>query len=286
MARLKKMGVNTLGVLLEGRLEDAEDRSVEGPDSGKVDEARRALDDARSLGLATLLVPHLYVNDGTWRGRLEHLEHTDWWDSYGAFLETAAAVAESSGTTALVIGVELKAMSMGPGAKARFAALTERIRRVYRGQLVYAANWDEAEGAEVWDLVDMVGINGYYPLTPTPERGAERVARKLEALASRTGKQVLLVEVGYRSSPQPHVKPWAWPEQLEARVDQQAQASTWAAALTHWLGAPGVRGLLFWVVPTDPDDPDSEPPHGFNPLNKPAEEVLRRAFVADAEASR
>ena len=49
--------------------------------------------------------------------------------------------------------------------------------------------------------------------------------------------------------------------------------------LTHWLAAPGVRGLMVWVIPTDPDDPASEPPHGFNPLNKPAEKVIGQVFT-------
>jgi hypothetical protein len=81
-----------------------------------------------------------------------------------------------------------------------------------------------------------------------------------------------------------HVEPWAWPEDVENKeVDQLAQATNWAAILAHWLNVPGVRGLLVWVIPTDPDDPASEPPNGFNPINKSAEEVLRRAFSAYAQ---
>ena len=59
----------------------------------------------------------------------------------------------------------------------------------------------------------------------------------------------------------------------------------YAAMLAHWLEAPGVRGLLLWVVPTDPDDPASEPAHGFNPLNRPAEQVIRRAFLGEPESA-
>ncbi len=70
----------------------------------------------------------------------------------------------------------------------------------------------------------------------------------------------------------------------EQAIDEAAQANAWAAVLTHWLPARGVRGLLVWVVPTDPDDPASEPRHGFNPLNKAAEQVIAKAF-ADAAGS-
>jgi hypothetical protein len=89
---------------------------------------------------------------------------------------------------------------------------------------------------------------------------------------------VVVLEVGFRSSPLPHLRPWEWPDSVEPVVDTAAQANAWAAVLTHWFGAPGVRGLMVWVVPTDPDDPASEPRHGFNPLNKPAEEVIARVY--------
>lgn len=282
MERLRELGVNTIGILMEGRLSAAGDTDVMGPGRSDLSRIRSALEDARALGFATLLVPHLYVDDGTWRGRL-YLDtpkaRDRWWQTYGAFIETSAAVAEATGTTVLSLGVELKAMSDRPEALSRMGTLAQKVRAIYRGKLTYSANWDEAEDVVFWSVVDWVGVNGYYPLEPTPARGAEAVARRLRALSERTDKEVLVLEVGYRSSPLSHIKPWEWPEQITPQVDEEAQARAWAAVLTHWLGAPGVRGLLAWVIPTDPDDPASEPRHGFNPLNKQAELVLKEGFT-------
>ena len=287
MARLKDMGVNTLAVLVDGRMERPTAPRIRGPGRGTLDDARQALDDARAMGLATLLVPHLYVEDGTWRGRLDFSDpgpsSDRWWASYGAFLENAAAAAEAGGATALAIGVELKAMSARPTVARRMTALAARIRRIFGGRLVYVANWDEAEEVAFWDAVDLAGVNGYYPLEPTPERGAEKVARRLTRLSEAADREVLVVEVGYRSSPLSHLRPWEWPEQVAPTVDELSQAHAWAAVLTHWLGAPGVRGLMLWVVPTDPDDPASEPRHGFSPLNKRAEQVIAEGFRSAPE---
>lgn len=107
------------------------------------------------------------------------------------------------------------------------------------------------------------------------------MARKLTQLSQAAEKDVLILEVGYRSSPLSHERPWEWPEDIDPIVDEFAQANAWAAVLAQWLPAEGVRGLLLWVIPTDPDDPASEPRHGFNPLNKAAEDVIRRAFLGD-----
>ncbi|MEO1228917.1 MAG: hypothetical protein AAFZ18_08435 [Myxococcota bacterium] len=288
MNRLRDLGVNTIGVLLQGRMTHGQSDEVMGASRGELAAVGEALDDARDLGFATVLVPHLYIDDGTWRGYVSFKDPKRakrWWETYADFVGTAAALGEAHGASALSVGVELKAMSSDPLALVRMGTVVSRVREIYGGLLTYSANWDEAENVTFWSLVDLVGVNGYYPLVPTPERGAEQTARRLRALAESTGKEVLVVEVGYRSSPLSYVRPWEWPEQIEAQVDEASQAKAWAAVLTHWLPAPGVRGLMAWVIPTDPDDPASEPRHGFNPLNKQAEQVLAEAFRKESPTS-
>lgn len=279
--RLKALGVNTISILIEGRMERVDDTDVIAPSRDDLEATRAALHDAHALGLATILVPHLYIEDGTWRGeiRFEDRDPADsWWGAYGRFMHQAATIAHDSGATMLSVGVELKAMSADPATHGRMKDLIADLRQTYAGLLTYSANWDEAEQVVFWDLVDFVGVNGYYPLQPDPFRGAGKIARRLTALSERAERPVLVVEVGYRSSPLSHERPWEWPVDVEPIVDDGAQAKAWAAVLTHWLSAKGVRGLSVWVVPSDPDDPASEPRHGFNPLNKPAAHVIARAF--------
>ncbi|MCA9556260.1 MAG: hypothetical protein KC933_39915 [Myxococcales bacterium] len=282
LQRLKGLGVNTIGVLMEGRMDDAGSDEVQGPPRDDLEATRQALLDAHALGFATVLIPHLYLDDGTWRGDLmrdDPDEARAWWASYQAFVLQAASLAQATGTTALSVGVELKALSRDRAHTPHMRAVVAAVRRQYSGTLTYSANWDEAEAVRWWDAVDLAGVNGYYPLEPEPERGAEAVARRLAALATLAGRPVLVLEAGYRSSPLSHLRPWEWPDQIEPSVDPGAQSRAWAAVLTHWLAAPGVRGLMVWVIPTDPDDPASEPPHGFNPLNKPAEKVIGQVFT-------
>jgi hypothetical protein len=282
VARLQKLGVNTIAILMEGRMSSLSATSIAPPPAAKIE---AALLDAKKQGLATVLIPHIYLDDGEWRGRIDHRDpraREEWWNSYHAFITGAAEVADRGDATMLSIGVELKALSKQPDFAAKMFTLASDVRRVFKGALTYSANWDEAEEVLFWGAVDIAGVNGYYPLVPDPVRGAEAVGRRLVALSRIARREVLVLEVGYRSSPLSHVKPWEWPDQVHAIVDDAAQANAWAAVLTAWLGLENVRGLLIWVVPTDPDDPASEPRHGFNPLNKAAEEVIARAFRRSA----
>ncbi len=281
MERLRGLGVNTIGILMEGRMRSLQDPQIQLPDRNTLQEVEDALRDANGLGFATVLTPHLYLDDGQWRGQIrfeDSAKQEAWWDSYAAFIEQAARLAARSGTSVLSIGVELKALSSLPDSRARMEKLAARVRQLFRGQLTYNANWDEAEQVIFWDQVDLVGVNGYYPLEPDPFRGAQSVARRMGALSQKHRKPVLVLEVGYRSSPLSHKRPWEWPDHIEPNIDDASQANAWAAILTHWMNSPGIKGLLIWVIPTDPDDPASEPRHGFNPLNKPAERVIQRAF--------
>ena len=59
MERLKHMGVNTIGVLMEGRMRDLSDSEILAPPKGEQEAIADALLDANELGLATVLVPHI-----------------------------------------------------------------------------------------------------------------------------------------------------------------------------------------------------------------------------------
>lgn len=281
LLRLKVLGVNTVAFLLEGRMKNLEDTRIRGPEDDELDRIQAGLIAARRLGFATVLIPHLYLDDGQWRGHIlpaSRAQSQAWWASYRDFMLRSARLARAGSATVISVGVELKALSKEAQVYEEMKRLSSEVREIFPGHLTYSANWDEAENVGFWDLVDFAGVNGYYPLEPDPVRGAESVARRLSQLSRRAGREVLVLEVGYRAGPGSHVRPWEWPEDLPDDVDENAQAAAWAAVLAAWLDAPGVRGLGVWVVPTDPDDPASEPRNGFNPLNRPAEAVIGRAF--------
>jgi len=240
---------------------------------------------ARSLGIRTLLKPHLWIHrfEGGWRGDIAMGSEADWgawFASYREFILHYARLAAEDSIEALCIGTELhRTVVERPDDWRRLIA---DIRAVYPGKLTYAANWYlEFEEVPFWDLLDYIGVQGYFPLCdhdhPTEEElvaaWAEPKAR-LEELSKRMGKPVLFTEVGYRSMPDAAVHPWEWPERRgDFPVDEETQAVCYRAFYAAFWKEPWVAGVYWWKWFPEPGQ--WERPWGFSPQGKAAEAVLR-----------
>ena len=85
--------------------------------------------------------------------------------------------------------------------------LIQEDQKPLRGYLTYAANWGaEIEGARIWDQLDFISVNCYYPISkqesPTDEEllsGMEAVLDKLEQIDRRTDKPMMITEIGLRA---------------------------------------------------------------------------------------
>lgn len=250
----------------------------------------RAIDLAHAAGLRVLLVPHLWVESGGWRGELDPGSDDDWQrfaKSYGDFLRAWAAVARDHHADMLALGVELRTWVTTAHAPS-FVALAHEIRGIYPGLITYASNWDDVDDNVLLGELDLIGVNAFYPLTEhsganTAEliAGGERVAQKLAAVAERWGKPIVLTEFGYTTRPDPAVRPWEWPDKMShVVVDQEAQARAYTGLLAPLMEQPWLAGAFVWRLYADPDDLSQEAEWGFSPRGKLAELVLRDAYAA------
>ena len=95
--RLKKMNVNTIAILMEGYMSNVNDVEFRFKEGEALKSIEAVLKDANKMGLSTILIPHLYIQDGTWRGliKMSDAKQRDaWWTSYSRFIGTAADIAE------------------------------------------------------------------------------------------------------------------------------------------------------------------------------------------------
>jgi len=266
------------------------DPSFEAPFEDNKKAIAAAVAQAKARGLRVMLVPHLWVESKEWRANIDPGSDDGWaaWASaYRAFLLAWAEVARDAGVDMLSVGVELRSWVTTPRVDS-FVAIIEDVRRVYPGLLTYSANWDDAEQTLLWDAVDLVGINAFYPLAekdgaafPELAAGAERVAASVESFAREVRKPVVLTEVGYTTRPNTAIRPWEWPEDLPGvAVDEEAQATAYRALLGPFIHSEACAGFFVWRYYADPDDVSQEAAWGFSPRGKLAEVVLRDAFAA------
>jgi len=292
LERLHKLGVEWISLTPFGFMESthAVDIRVAGAHgAGESDERmRREVAHAHALGIKVALKPHLWIRRGEWQGDLQFANDDAWrawFKSYRAFILHYAELAERDGYDMLVLGTELKsATACDPEC---WRALIEELRAAYHGPLTYAANWDEADRVPFWKQLDFIGVDAYAPIATKP--GAREpelcvawgaLAKKLAALSKRTGKRVLLTEIGYRPTRDAAMAPATWPESdAHAQFDGGHQASCFRAAFSTLWGQPWLAGIYVWKWFTD--SRDEEGPTDFSPAGKPAESVIGEYYRRD-----
>jgi hypothetical protein len=294
LVEAKRMGATWVAITPFGRVLDLSgtgiDLSFEAPFETNRRDIARAIGMAHSRGLRVMLVPHLWIESGGWRGELEPSGDAGWrrWaESYDRFLRVWAEVAQSTRTDMLSVGVELRSWLTTDRAPT-FVRVIQDVRRAYRGLITYSANWDDVDDTVILGQIDVIGINAFYKLAEvpgTPEgmllEAARTVRSKIHALAERWQKPVVFTETGYTTRPDPAYRPWEWPDVMSAvKVDETAQATAYRALITPLIDEPDFAGLFVWRLYADPDDTSQEAPWGFSPRGKQSELVVRDAFAA------
>jgi hypothetical protein len=242
---------------------------------------------AKNLGMTVMLKPQIWVRGG-WPGDIRMKREEDvraFFEHYYRWIRHYALMAERLEVPVLCIGTELRQMTVGN--EVAWIEMIERLRKLYSGRLVYAANWHgELDRLTFWRHLDYVGVNSYYPLSGKDDPGDEELKEgfrhaidRIRAVHNRYRKPVLLTEIGFTSTP----APWRWPHEPGRRkpANVRDQARIYEIAFegltkeTDW-----IRGVYWWKWPSDLDH--GGPNHtGFTPNGKPAEEVVRKWYGKD-----
>ncbi|MHA6246441.1 glycoside hydrolase family 113 [Pontibacter sp. CAU 1760] len=246
---------------------------------------------ARQAGIKTLLKPHIWLmnrDGGKWLGDIAMESEADWqqwFANYRVFILHYAHLAEAQQMEALCIGTELYL----PAAKREqdWRNLIQEIRKVYKGKLTYAANWNkEFEEIKFWDALDFIGIQGYFPLTriqnPSVEalrRGWQGHMKSIEKVQRRYGKPIVFTEIGYKNTPDAAIEPWLWPDRKveDVPLSEQTQANAYEALYQQFWQQPWFGGTFIWkwyprLRPNRRDHLD------FTPQDKPASHVMAQWY--------
>ena len=289
---LVRLGANWISITPFGRIWSLKSSEILMDFETPYAENRRAvqtvIEQAHARGLRVLVIPHLWVETGGWRGEIDPGSDQGWrayQTSYRSFILSWAKDAGDWGADAFSIGVECKSWS---GRFGEFwTGLINEIRGVFPGLLTYSSNWDEVEEVLFWDQLDLIGVNAFYPLAEhnnaTYEEylsGARDALQSVRDLAQTLRMPVLFVEVGYTTRSNAAVEPWLWPDDMhEVVVDEREQARAISAILEAALPNPWLVGFFIWRYYANIDDVSQEAIWGFSPHGKLAERVLKEIFA-------
>ena len=171
----------------------------------------------KELGMKIMLKPHIaYWGSGfSWRGAIVFKEEAHWqrfFNDYTRWMVVQAKMAQAGGAEIFSMGLEYKLMEH---REEDWRKVIAAVRKVYKGKILYSANWDTYDKVKFWDALDYIGIQAYFPISqktdPSEEelvQGWKKVLTTLEKFSNQHKKPIIFTELGYNYSAQAAAKPW------------------------------------------------------------------------------
>ncbi len=252
--RLKELGINSVAIHPYARI------FADGRVSSRwTDSARRPIhitrpiEEAHRRGMAMMIKPHLayWGTPFSWRGAIRfdrEDQRQRFFDTYRQWILSVARWAKAADI--FVVGCELKHLI---GDAEKWRALIADVRKVTSAKLTYAANWDTVERVRFWRELDLVGVQGYFPLSekkePTVEdlkRGWSGVVDRLRGMHQRTGKPIVFTELGYNRSSKAAQEPWAYRTEPTQRAGELQAQCLETALQTINQQSGWIEGVFLW----------------------------------------
>ena len=288
LAKLASFGTDSVAIVPYTFIRDTEKPThfpIPRSSGSETDESViHAIQTAKRLGMTVMLKPQIWMR-GSWPGDIRmstEEDHQVFFDHYYRWIRHYALMAELYQAEIFCVGVELAQMTVGH--EQNWIEMIHRLRSLYSGRMVYAANWGrEFESLTFWDHLDYIGVDAYYPLSkdrnPSDDdlrNGFARVLSKLQSAHERYKKPVLVTEIGFTSTPAPWRKPHEHDRRKPASLEDQARcyeiSMQGLKAATSW-----IRGVYWWKWPSDLDN-GGRGHTGFTPNDKPAENIVRKWY--------
>jgi hypothetical protein len=287
LERVKGLGANSVSIIPYGYAREAAgDRILfvhRSPRSETDEGIARVLTDARSLGMTALVQPRLWVGGGAGVGDIAMADDhgwQGWFEAYRRFIVHQAVVAEASGVTLFCVGSDLQKTET---REKQWRDVTAAVRLATGAPVLYAADGAaNANRITFWDVLDAIGVDFFDSLSkseklaePALDEAVRRVTRPVAELSQRTGKAVILTEVGYPAVRSAWIAPRDEAPERPAGAEDAARA---IAAVSRALAKESWwKGVYWWEAFSD-GKPAVPGERGFNLLGTPAEKAIEQGF--------
>jgi len=249
--------------------------------------AKQYIETLRKDNISIMIKPQLWLWHGEFTGLLKMNNETDWKlleQSYSNFIMEYAELAKEVNAEVLCIGTELEEFIKN--RPDYWSQLIKEIRKVYKGKLTYAANWDEFRRTPFWTEVDYIGIDAYFPVsdmkTPTIEdciKGWEKHKKDLKNFSEQIDRLILFTEYGYRSVDYTGKEPWRYDRSMTS-INIQAQNNATQALFDAVWHEDWFAGGYLWKWFVDHRKVGGVKNNQFTPQNKPVEAIIEAYYKA------
>lgn len=259
---LSNLGVKDIALMTVWYQKDISSKEISADAKKSVNDESlsHAINFIHALGMRVMLKPHVDLSDEDARSNI--IPTDEWFASYKKFIVHYAEIASKNNVELFCIGTELAGTSIERW-KDKWLDVIKAVKAVYKGPLVYAANWDEYEDVCFWQEMDYIGMDAYFPLTdkvdPTKEelvQAWEKRADMLETWLKSTGlnKPIIFTEIGYDTIEGSNKQPWRLlPTLAKYKESQDEQANCLEALLIVLSKRPWFKGFYWWNYFPRPD---------------------------------
>lgn len=236
---------------------------------------------AHEQGMKVMIKPHLWVRDQGWPGDFDLVTPeawTAWEQDYRSYILAFAQVADSMKAELFCIGTEVRqSVKQRPDF---WRSLIRDVRKIYRGQLTYAANWDNYQNVTFWSDLDYIGVDGYFPLSKDPKpskaallKGWRPIKKQLAQLSKAEDRPLLFTEYGYRSMTYSTGEHWNMDES-QLVTDMWAQRTAYDAFYETFNAEPWYAGGFLWKWRIPHHQSGGSADSQFTPQNKPVQDII------------
>lgn len=247
---------------------------------------KESIDQIHDSGLQVMIKPHLW-SFNQWSSRIDFKNEADWMrfeTAYRDFIMTWVDIAVAKEVEFICIGSELH--NFVAERPAFWVQLIQEIRTKYNGKLTYGANWSDYHINTLWDKLDYIGVNTYFPLsadtTPTVQHLEEKwqpIVHQLDSISTAWNKPILFTEWGYLSVDACAYEHWKI-RINKVKANQQAQANATAALLHTFSTKEWWAGGAQWKWYNDSISTTCEyrTANDYTPQNKITLKVLKEHY--------
>lgn len=240
---------------------------------------------AHNAGMKVMMKPHVWVSGQGWAGEFEPKSEADWkiWeDSNREYILAFAKLSDSLNVSMFCIGTEYRKTSAKRSEYWR--NLIKDVRKVYKGPITYAANWDEYHYVPFWDELDYIGVDAYFPLSTSARPSIEELKKNwndklthLEQLSLKHNKPILFTEYGYRSIEYTNSGHWNYDEDT-VKTSHEAQEIAYHALFESAWEKDWLAGGFFWKWHFNNPGYEGGKERDYTPQEKPTEHVIRKWY--------
>ena len=238
-----------------------------------------------NAGVKVMVKPQIWISRGAFTGHIGMKTEDEWKlfeSAYEQFILEYAVLAQEIKAELFCIGTELnKFVTERPQF---WEKLIAKVRKVYKGKLTYAENWDTFDKVHFWKKLDYIGVDAYFPLSgaQTPgieemEKGWDRHKSEIAALQQKENKPVLFTEYGYRSVDFAARQPWNSDRSMNS-VNLKAQENALKAIYNKFWDEDWFAGGFLWKWYDFHHRAGGTSNSRFTPQNKPAEKLIQEFY--------